>query len=184
VEDRHGLKSLLERLLCDRDPRGNSEAWNAMMERLRPLVRAWLAARLRQEGDASDLAQEVQVRVLRGFNEFRGDTVPSFLAWVSMIAARVLSGYYRSQPPQPKPISDDLPDPMPTPDAFDSELIDRVLQAVERLPEPRRRLIRAFYFEGRSCVEIAREMNRTPDWVRVTKLDSVRKLHEMLGELS
>src|SRR5262245_44910814 len=97
-EDRHGLRPLLERALRDRDRSRDPEAWNELMRRLRALARALLGQRVRQDDDASDLAQEVQRRVLGHFAGFRGETAAALLAWVNCIIASVLADYRASRP--------------------------------------------------------------------------------------
>lgn len=181
MPDAHGLRPLLARVLADPRHETDREAWDELLARLRALVRAFLLVRVRQELDASDLAQEVQRRVIGHFDGFRGADVPTLLAWVKAIAASVLADYRRERP-RPAPLPSDEP-PAPAADSgFDPELAARVLRRVERLPEPGRRIVTAFYLEGRTCEEIARELNRTPVWVRVTKLHAVRALRELLGE--
>jgi RNA polymerase sigma factor (sigma-70 family) len=183
LDDRHGLKPLLERVLRDRNRTSDPEAWSGLMGRVRLLVRAELALKVRQADDASDLAQEVQKKILRAFPRFGGETVPSFLCWVEMIVVSVLASYWRRRPP---PVGLDAlpaepPGPVPDPDAFDAEQIGRVLEAVEQLPDPGRAIVRAFYLEGLTCAQIAGRMNRAAVWVRVTKLYAVRQLRDRLG---
>jgi len=183
MDDRHGLKLLLERVLRDRDHRLDPDAWNVLLGRLRLIVRALLALQVRQQADASDLAQEVQQRVIAHFPQFRGESVPSLLAWVETIAATVLRDYRRKgQKCKLDQLDHDLPAPAPSPDELDPERLSQVLEAVERLPEPGRGIVRAFYLEGRSCAAIATERGRSAVWVRVTKLHAVRALRALLGE--
>jgi RNA polymerase sigma factor (sigma-70 family) len=183
-DDRHGLRPLLERVLRDRERSRDPDAWNELLARLRTLVRALLVLRVQEVNDASDLAQEVQRRVLISFNRFRGETVPALLAWVNSIAASVLANY-RIRRRTPESLDIDPPDPRGSlSSTFDPDTLDRVLRAVDQLPEPGRTLIRAFYLEGRTCVQLAAEMGRTAEWVRVNKMYAVRALRGLLGATS
>jgi RNA polymerase sigma factor (sigma-70 family) len=184
MEDRHGLKPLLERILSDREHGHHQDAWNGLMVRLRPIIRALLLKRVDQDADASDLTQDVQHRLLRYFPRFRGETIESFLAWMNQILASVLAAYVRDRQKDlaPLPGEDGPPEPVPEPEAFDAEQLSRVLHAVERLREPYRQIIQAFYLKEQSCVEIAQRLQRTPVWVRVTKLHALRQLRTVLGE--
>jgi RNA polymerase sigma factor (sigma-70 family) len=181
MEDRRGLKPLLQRVLADRDRRGDPDAWDQLMARLRPIVRAVLITRVDQDADASDLTHDVQQRLLRYFPRFRGETIESFLAWTDQITASVLADYRRRRRPEVGPLVGDPPAPEPDPDGFDPDQLGRVLGAVERLRTPYREIIQAFYLRGQSCVQIAAQMRRTPVWVRVTKLHAVRELRALLG---
>jgi RNA polymerase sigma factor (sigma-70 family) len=177
-DDRYGLRPLLERVLRDRNHSKDPEAWNQLLERLRALTRALLVLRVRDANDASDLAQDVQVRVIRNFDSFRGETVNALLAWVYKIAGSVLINYYR-RIPRTCPLPADLPQQeLP----FDPDLVDHVLCAIDRLPEPGRSLIRGFYLEGRSRRQLALELNRGEVWVGVKKMLTVRCLRELLGD--
>jgi RNA polymerase sigma factor (sigma-70 family) len=181
MADPHGLRPLLARVLADPRRETDHEAWDELLVRLRVLVRGLLLVRVRQELDASDLTQEVEHRILRHFGGFRGTDVPALLAWVGAIAASVLADYRRARPaPDPLPETD-LPAPAADP-GFDPELTGRVLRGVDQLPQPGRRIVTAFYLEGRTCEEIAREFGRTAVWVRVTKLHAVRRLRTLFGE--
>jgi RNA polymerase sigma factor (sigma-70 family) len=182
MEDRRGLKPLLQRVLADRDRTRDPDAWNQLLARLRPILWALLVNRVAQEADASDLTHDVQQRLLRYFPRFRGETIESFLAWLDQITASVLSEYLRRrQRPAALPIVEDPPAPVPEPEAFDVDRLGRVLRAVEKLRPPYREVIQAFYLRGQSCVQIAAQMQRTPVWVRVTKLHAVRALRTLLG---
>jgi RNA polymerase sigma factor (sigma-70 family) len=182
MNDRHGLGPLLERVRRDRDHDLDPEAWSELVGRLRALARAVLALKVRQSLEASDLAHDAVARVLRHFGGFRGETVPALLAWFNAILASVLADY-RRRVPGPAPLPDDAPAPPPATVA-PADDIDRVLRAVERLAEPGRSVVRAFYLEGRPCVQIAADMGRSDVWVRVTKLNAVRALRELLGGVS
>jgi DNA-directed RNA polymerase specialized sigma24 family protein len=148
-EDRHRLRPLLERVLCDRDRTGDPVAWNEFMSRLRALAHALLVLHVQPE-DASDLAQEVQRRVLCHFDGFKGETVESLLAWFNCIIASVRANYWAARRPV-RPLPEDPPDTRPdAAGAFDPDRLDRVLRALAQLPEPGRSIVRAFYLEGRS----------------------------------
>jgi RNA polymerase sigma-70 factor (ECF subfamily) len=183
ADDRYGLGPLLERVLRDRSRTKDPQAWDELLGRLRALSRALLACRVRDANDASDLAQEVQFQVVRKFDGFRGETVNSLLAWVHMIRERVLINYYTRRPPTCQ-LPPDVPEPEPDGVPFGAEDLDRLLRAVERLPEPGRTLVRGFYLEDRTCGQLASDLKRGVVWVRVNKMLAVRSLRELLGDQS
>lgn len=181
MPDPHGLSPLLERVRNDPARTTDPTAWNELLERLRLFARTLFLVKVRQAADASDLAQEVQARVIKGFAGFRGATVPELLGWVQSIVRSVFADY-RPRRPETVPLSGVEPAEEPPSSGFDPELTDRVLRAVETLAEPGRGIVTAFYMEGQSCEEIARQLNRPAGWVRVTKYHAVRALRDRLRE--
>jgi RNA polymerase sigma factor (sigma-70 family) len=182
MEDRRGLKPLLQRVLADRDRTRDPDAWNQLLARLRPILWALLVNRVAQEADASDLTHNVQLQVVCSFQRFRGETIESFLAWVDQLTVAVLGKYWRHRRRrEDDPITEDPPVPEPEPQPFDVDQLGRVLQAVENLQSPYREIVQAFYLKGQTCVQIAAQLQRTPVWVRVTKLHAVRALRTLLG---
>jgi RNA polymerase sigma factor (sigma-70 family) len=87
-------------------------------------------------------------------------------------------------PPTPEPLALDpgcprSPSPAAQLDAV--EEMARLTAALERLKEPYRQVIEARLFDGLKCVEVARRLGQSPQWVRVTCLRAIAKLHEELG---
>jgi RNA polymerase sigma-70 factor (ECF subfamily) len=170
--------------LLDQARAGDQPALNTLLERLRPFVKALLLRQMRQPADASDLTQEVQLRMGRGFAGFRGSTVPELLAWIRQIAVRVVLDHLRRQPPTPEPL---LADPVCPGSAIPGARLDhaedlvRLQGALERLPELQRRVIEQRFFDGLPCVGIAQRMDRSPEWVRITCMRALGKLHGILS---
>jgi DNA-directed RNA polymerase specialized sigma24 family protein len=83
--DAHELGPLL-----DHSRAGDPQARDALLERLRPylkaLIRSWLGTRLARQFAESDVVQETLLRIHRGFGDFRGQGVPEFLGWARRIA--------------------------------------------------------------------------------------------------
>jgi RNA polymerase sigma-70 factor (ECF subfamily) len=178
MSDLHGLEPLLDRARA-----GDRPAWNALLDRLRPIIRALLRRQLRHDGDASDLAQEVQLRMDRGFGRFRGQSVPQLLAWVRQIAARVLIDHHRQRQPVFEPLLSEpphLPGPSAGMGSSDAEKIAQLAGALERLPPHYRQVLEA-RFDGMRCVTIAERIGQTPGWVRVTCKRAIDRLRKEMG---
>jgi RNA polymerase sigma-70 factor (ECF subfamily) len=180
MSDLHGLEPLL-----DRARTGDRPAWNALLDRLRPIIRALLRRQMRHDGDASDLAQEVQLRMDRGFGRFRGQSVPQLLAWVRQIAARVLIDHHRRRQPVFEPLGLNLPQrsgPSAGMGSSHAEKMAQVAEALERLPPHYRAVLEARLVDGLRCVTIAERIGQTPGWVRVVckrAFDRLRKEMEI-----
>jgi RNA polymerase sigma-70 factor (ECF subfamily) len=170
--------------LLDQARAGDAAAWNRLLEQLRPWVRALLRRALRQDADASDLAQELQLRMDRGFPRFRGETLAQLRAWTRVIAANVLHDH-RSAPGLPLVgLPDVVPAPTPVPAVVDEEDMARLLEALQRLPAHYRAVVEGRLFEGLSCVELAQKMGELPGTVRTWCLRAVSQLNERLGASS
>src|SRR5262245_21888332 len=89
MNDRHGLKPLMDAAL-----KGDEQAMAALLDRLRSWARLeadlLLGRQLDARVDASDIAQEVCLRVHRGLGQFHGQSVAQLLAWVSQIVQNVV----------------------------------------------------------------------------------------------
>jgi RNA polymerase sigma-70 factor (ECF subfamily) len=166
--------------LLDRARAGDRTAWNRLLEHLRPWVRALLRASLVRDGDASDLTQEVQLRMARGFERFRGESVTQLRAWTRSIAANVVYDHHGPVRPPLRPLPESLCASEPSRPVVDDEDMTHLLGALEWLPEHYRRVIEGRLFDHLSCEEIARRMGRLPATVRTWCLRAVRELHERL----
>jgi RNA polymerase sigma-70 factor, ECF subfamily len=173
----------LQRLL-DQARAGDRAAWNRLLEHSRPWVRALLRHALRQDADSSDLAQEVQLRMDRGFLRFRGETLAQLRAWTRAIAANVLHDHHRAPRLPVVALPEAIPAPTPVPTVVDEEDMARLLEAVQRLPPHYRAVVEGRLFEGLSCVELAQRMGELPGTVRTWCLRAVGQLNERLGASS
>jgi RNA polymerase sigma-70 factor (ECF subfamily) len=171
-------------LLLDRARAGNQEAWNQLLGELRPLVRAWLRRWLCQDGDASDLTNEVQLRMDRGFARFRGETTGQLRAWTRRITVNVLYDHRRTTPTAPGRLPVTFAAPTPVPPIVDADDMIRLRQALEQLPPHYRTVIEGRLFDGLSCVEIAQRMNELPGTVRMWCWRAVKELNQRLGPQS
>jgi RNA polymerase sigma-70 factor (ECF subfamily) len=127
----------------------------------RPIWR--LARRLTNSDDeAFDATQEIFLRVWRGLPGFRGDAKLS--TWVFQIAWNYLRGHHRRHGRHLAAVADEseqivarTPDPAPGPErqALSADLLDRVSDAMHRLPEHYRVVVWLRDGEDLSYAEIA-----------------------------
>jgi RNA polymerase sigma-70 factor (ECF subfamily) len=170
----------LQRLL-DMARGGDREAWNRILSALRPTVRGWLRRRLRQDADASDLTNEVQLRMNRGFARFKGETTGQLRAWTWRITLNVLRTHGGSPKPPTIPLPDAVAAPTPVPPIASPEEMERLKKALEQLPLRYRTVIEGRLFDGLSCVEIAQRMHELPGTVRMWGYRAVKELKQQLG---
>ena len=113
----------------------------------------------RCDGDrelAEDITQETWLRAVKAW---RDDGLPERpLAWLSTVAARLLSNYRRR--PAAQRIEDGSGDTFPAPPGDDDGAArdSRVRKALAKLPALQMRLLRAFHFERRPVAELAATM--------------------------
>jgi RNA polymerase sigma-70 factor (ECF subfamily) len=114
----------------------------------------------RCDGDralAEDVTQETWLRAVKAW---RVDGVPERpLAWLSTVAARLLSNHRRR--PAVQPFEDGAGDTIQTQADAEPERAEReslVLRALAKLPALQRQLLNAFHFQRRPVAEIAETM--------------------------
>ena len=113
----------------------------------------------RCDGDhelAEDITQETWLRAVKAW---RDDGLPERpLAWLSTVAARLLSNYRRR--PVSQRLDDGSGDTLPAPSADDdgTRRESVVRKALSKLPALQVRLLRAFHFERQTVASIAASM--------------------------
>lgn len=113
----------------------------------------------RCDGDrelAEDITQETWLRAVKSW---RDDGLPERpLAWLSTVAARLLSNYRRR--PAPQRLEDGAGDTLPAPPPNDDRMARQsmVRKALAKLPVLQARLLHAFHFERQPVARIAASM--------------------------
>jgi RNA polymerase sigma-70 factor (ECF subfamily) len=153
----------------------------------RPVWR--LARRLTASDDeAFDATQEIFLRVWRGLGGFRGEAKLS--TWVFQIAWNYLRGHHRRQGRGLKLVADEseslvarAPDPAPGPErrAVSSDLLARVTQAMDSLPEHYRVVVWLRDGEDLSYSEIAEVLDLPIGTVRSRLARARSALKEAVG---
>ncbi len=175
---------------------GNEGALGELLERLRPWLRQraenclgqGLGARL----DASDIAQEVHIRVWDHFAQFQGNSVGQLRAWVDGILGNCITDCHRRQRAAKRDVGAEkagdnlfpgLPADATTPSqgAVRKEDAARLAEAVERLPEMQRLVFRLRMQEGLPFEEVARRVDVTVGNARVLMVRATERLRKELG---
>lgn len=117
----------------------------------------------RMTGDrtaAEELCQDVFLKAFRALPEFRGDASPS--TWLFQIATRTGLDWRRKRAREREHRSDSplQPDAVPTDVTPETTYLGKeeavaIRGLVHELSEPYRSMVTAYYFEHRSCREIA-----------------------------
>ncbi|MCA8970850.1 MAG: RNA polymerase sigma factor [Planctomycetes bacterium] len=170
--------------------RGDAQAFDRLV---RPLLGGLLALSRRispARVGGEELLQEALIRAHRGVTTFRFEC--SFRAWIVRILYRLATEPRRLDPARPLPGQTDLAeDLVDLPDRLDEdplhrvttrELVDRVEEAMERLPHGQRAALHLRAVEGFSYDEIATVLGSNAGAVRQSVLKARRKLRDRLED--
>jgi RNA polymerase sigma-70 factor (ECF subfamily) len=198
-QDPHQLGPLLERAR-----RGDRSAVNALLSQLRPYLYALVRNRLdpgsRLSTTDSDIVQESLVRLSRGFEtedtastaRFLGDSVPQLLAWIEQIVGRLVADQERHDRAQkrdrgredPRTLADSMlaSDSSPSQRSQKDEEMAGLQAALQRLPPQHRQLLELRYFQHLPFADIAEQLGKSVEAVRVAHLRALTHLRRELGE--
>jgi RNA polymerase sigma-70 factor (ECF subfamily) len=151
---------------------GDRAAFGRLFRRSAPVIHGVLLARVRPS-DVDDLMQEVFVTALERIASLRDDG--AFGAWLCVIARNRAADHHRSRRPLVE-----LPDDLAHEDAERGDA-ERVLRAIQTLPEAYRETLVLRLVEGLTGPEIASEVGLTPESVRVNLHRGMKLLRDKLG---
>ena len=166
---------------------GNRDAFRRLVELFALPLRSYLTSQIYRLDDVDDLAQEVFIAAYERLHTFRiGD---DFAAWLRGIAHNEVLMYFRSTARRESALErfrDEVArvvhaDLERAVTGDRSELIERLLQCVARLPERLRRVVRA-ELDGDKLVALAAEMDTTPVAVYSLHYRANRLLRECLKQ--
>ncbi len=133
-------------------------AFGELVNRFYDAAYRWAYAVLGDANQAQDAVQEAFVSAFQSLEQLRDPL--AFSGWLRQIVASQAYRLVRGQQPMISPIetTPDLPAPEPGPAAIleESELKERVMAAIQTLPEQEQIVTRLFYLNGYSQNEIAR----------------------------
>ena len=98
-------------------------------------------------------------------------------AWLLQIARRMCIDYHRKRP-DTQAIPEDIPASSPT----DNKDIERLYEAISKLPDGYRESITLYYLDGHNCAGVARSLGLSEEAVRSRLVRARLRLHEILSE--
>lgn len=193
--------------LVERAADGDADAMAQLLERHAPALRAALQrkipSRWRSVLSVDDVVQETYIDAFLDLPRFepRGDD--SFAAWLMTLAQRNLvdalrmlnaekRGRSRRQvrmgtgPDSVAALQDRIAGLISTPSrvAARGEARQSLLQAVERLPDTYRTVVRMYDLEGQSAEDVAAHLDRSPGAVFMLRARAHRYIMDLLGGAS
>jgi RNA polymerase sigma-70 factor (ECF subfamily) len=127
---------------------------------------------------AEDITEEVFLKSWKSLSSCKGKE-QTFSAWLYRIAHNHLVDTFRkSRKEVPFTNVDLVEDEDPQKEAEDSLELQRVLEAVKRLPEPQKQVILLKFFEDNDNAEISRILGKRKGAVRALQMRALNNLRE------
>ncbi len=182
---------------------GSAEALGRILEWFRPyllrIANEELDSGLRPKVGPSDLVQQTFIEAQRGFAGFRGAGEPQLMAWLRGIllhnVADTRAAFHEAAKRQIKqeqfldaahagPLREQLTAAVPAPldRVIAEEEIQGLRQALDRLPQDYRCVLRLHHEQGQSFVEIGAVLGRSADAVRKLWFRAVEALRKELRD--
>jgi RNA polymerase sigma-70 factor (ECF subfamily) len=161
---------------------GRSQRFALLVDRYKNLVYSTLLARVRQQDEADDLAQETFLKAFRHLDSLEDPR--KFGPWVRQIAAHQALNFLRDRSRRQVSAEElDLPLPERPDQVFAvQEERQRIWQAIGQLSEDHREIILLFYMEEYSLPQIAAFLELQPDSAKMRLRRARETLREQLEE--
>jgi RNA polymerase sigma-70 factor (ECF subfamily) len=166
--------------LARRIAAGDRDAEGALCERVVPRVRAYGLRHLRDEASASDLAQHVAVVLIEALRSGRVEDPERLAAFVSGACRNTVLAWKRGERTKHmllERFGATFPSIVDTPNPVDR---DKLAGCLAKLESRDVTIVVATYFDERTSLDIARELETTEGNVRVARHRALAKLHECL----
>lgn len=174
VEERHETDAIREAVSIV-----EIDTFDAVYRAWAPPLYRYCYRRLGNVENAEDATSQIFQQAFRGRAGFHGGSVP---AWLFRIAQRVIVDHHRSAKPTTTiDFADELEDRTPGPDDQVIRLDEaaRLESAIAALPALRRQVIE-LRLAGLRSPDIARILDRSPEWVRTNQRRAVLQLQTTL----
>lgn len=181
--------SLLDRL---RRP-GDQDAWRRFVELYTPMIYHWARQAGLDETEATDLAQEVLLKLVQKLPEFQYDQTKSFRAWLKTVTLNRWRECMRRRRLEPTHL--DAPGSVPQPDHVDpaaafeeaeyrAQLVHQAMKLIQGDFETATwRMWWEYVVVGRPAVQVATQLGATVNAVYLAKSRVLRRLREELDGL-
>jgi RNA polymerase sigma-70 factor (ECF subfamily) len=172
-----------EEELIARARQGDREAFADLYQRYLPMIYAYVRARVFDDHDAEDLAEQVFLRAFQTLSRYEGRGWP-YSAFLYRIARNLLVDHIRrSRPALPVEAAEEHPDPGQSADEalIQREERRRLQQALERLPADYQEVIRLRLLLSLPTATAAHWLGRSEGAVRVLLYRAMQALRRELG---
>jgi RNA polymerase sigma factor (sigma-70 family) len=168
-----------------------NELFSRLTNRLLFFVKARMGSKLRSIYDPWDVLQETYLSAYQSLDQFSGRGVGSFTSWIFRVAEnRLRSLHDRSQRKKRHSDKPNLQNSAvfqtirdshvgPVTECANGEAIEKLLEAIETLPDLEKEILFARYFRQEKLTEIGTALNRSESGVRAI----LARIHIKLGRI-
>jgi len=186
----HSLTVSEEREHVRRCAEGDQDSTGQLYDAYVARLYRYCLARVGNETDAEDLAEEIFIKALGAIGRFEwrdlgGSDRSPFGAWLFRIAHNHVASHHRRAAVRGP--SFEVPEWIPDEDRGPAELaetqltIEEVFELVEQLPDAQREVIRLRFGAGLNVAETAEALDKRQSNVKVLQHKGVKRLRELLG---
>jgi RNA polymerase sigma factor (sigma-70 family) len=125
--------------------------------------------------DSEDIMQEVFIQAISKLDTLKD--AGRVRAWLLQIARRKCIDYHRK-----RSLAGQISEDKPAPISEDDKQIERLHEAISKLPDGYREPITLYYLNGRNCPSIAKALGISEEAVRSRLVRARLRLHEILSE--
>ena len=189
--EQQGWSVTCERQWVEQGARGEPDAVGSLYDTYITRLYRFCLARVGNESDAEDLAEEIFLKALDALDRFEwrplgsGDRSP-FAAWLFRIARNHVASFHRRAGARGRTaeIPEGLPDNRRGPaELAETQLaIDEVFALVSQLPNAQREVIELRFGAGLNVAETAEALGKQQANVKVLQHKGVRRLRDLLAE--
>lgn len=160
---------------------GDAEHYRLLVERYQTGLIIYIEKMVRNRSDAEDIAQDVFVKAYTKLGDFDAEKA-RFSTWLYRIAAHASIDFLRKHGRvRTKEEVAEYADMIPDVSLYDDEVED-IRKAVAELEPPKfAEIIRAYYWEGKSYQEIARQYETSTNTVGTWMHRAKQQLKEVLS---
>ena len=183
-----------DEVLVRRTQRGDSAAFDVLVERYKERLYATVYHMTSNHEDANDLVQDTFIKAFKSLNSFRGQS--SFYTWVYRIAVNRTINFVKRRKNRNQYSLDDLDSSIQTdPDLVEMmshvtprrevalmELHERLNEALQKLSEPHRVVVTMHDIQGMTHADIAKVIGCSEGTVRSRLFYARQQLQGLLGD--
>jgi RNA polymerase sigma-70 factor (ECF subfamily) len=177
------------RMLVEAAKAGDREAFEKLVSRERPRIRALVGSRLHAHivlgVSADDVYQETLLRACQSIGRFEWKGKDSFLRWLGGIAENIILHLARKRARErSEPLEEDVParEVSPSRAVRREERFQRLEDALDELSLEHRKVIRLVILEGLTFDEAARRMDRSREAIKRLLYRALRNLKSVFGD--